>query len=727
METIVYSKAGCTFCTQAKDMLKYHGIDYKEVKLQQIKELKDIFSKVGKVVASFPQVILRGKHVGGFENLRDKLEEPLLIDNPNRFTVFPIKYPDMWDMYKKSLAVFWTTEEIDFSKDPADLAKMNPAEIEFVKTILAFFAASDGIVMENLVNNFCQEVQVPEARQVYATQTQIESIHCVSPDTRILTESGYFPIGTLEDKVVKVWNGEEFSEVTVVKTGDNDKLLHVTLSNGMELDCTEGHNWFIRKGNPAHPECCKTVKIPTLDLVIGDVVSKYLLPRLEMPDPDEFLNPYTHGFFCGDGTFSNGYPQIHLYGVKKELLPYLVVSSQSKECLGNGRITCYITHCINKDKFFVPINYSIETKLMWLEGLLDADGCINLNPQKTATSVQLGSINFQFLQDVQLMLSTLGISSNISVQEEAHMELLPDGKGGTKEYSCQKSYVMYISGYEVSVLSSLGFSPKRLVILTNPAIKPNPSLIKVVGIEDRGMVSKTFCFNEPLKHAGVFNGVLTGQSEAYSLLIDSYVKDPKEKDRLFRAIETMPAIKAKAEWALKWLDPSKSFGQRLVAFICVEGLLFSSSFCSIFYLKKRNLLPALAVSNDFISRDEGLHQQFGELLYSHLRHPPTKNVVESIVKEAVEVEKLFVKDAIKVAIIGMNETLMCQYVEFVADSIMKNLGFKPIYNSKCPFDFMEQYGLDGKVSFFEKRNTEYSKTGVMAAPEDMKFGLVEDF
>lgn len=393
METIIYSKDTCTYCTQAKDLLDKHDIPWRQVIMSSVEELQTQFAQFGKKPRSFPQIFMGGKHIGGFVNLRDKLEEPLLIANPSRFTVFPIQYPDIWTMYKKALASFWTVEEVDFSKDRADLETLKPQEYEFIKNILAFFAASDGIVMENLVENFCAEVQIPEARQFYVSQAMIEGVH----------------------------------------------------------------------------------------------------------------------------------------------------------------------------------------------------------------------------------------------------------------------------------------------------------------------------------------------NEMYSLLIDSYVKDTKEKNKLFNAVLTMPVIKLKADWALKWLDTSRPFGERLVAFVCIEGILFSASFCSIFYLKKRNLLPALSVSNDFISRDEGLHQQFGELLFSYLKYKPSRDVIEAIVREAVDVEQTFTREAIKVALIGMNEKMMCTYVEYVADRILENLGCPPMYNAECPFDFMQQYGLDGKVSFFEQRNTEYSKAGVMATREDMQFGMTDDF
>ena len=217
-------------------------------------------------------------------------------------------------------------------------------------------------------------------------------------------------------------------------------------------------------------------------------------------------------------------------------------------------------------------------------------------------------------------------------------------------------------------------------------------------------------------------------SETYSLLIDTYVKDPKEKDYLFNAIETMDCVKKKADWALRWIDEG-SFAERLVAFAAVEGIFFSGSFCSIFWLKKRGLMPGLSFSNELISRDEGLHCDFACLLYtSHIKNRLPQETVQEIIKDAVEIEKEFVTDALPVKLIGMNADLMCQYIEFVADRLLGELGCGKIYNSSNPFDFMEMISLQGKTNFFEKRVGEYQKAGVMDGDSGKsKFSLDEDF
>src|SRR5687767_6396316 len=215
-------------------------------------------------------------------------------------------------------------------------------------------------------------------------------------------------------------------------------------------------------------------------------------------------------------------------------------------------------------------------------------------------------------------------------------------------------------------------------------------------------------------------------SETYALLIDTYIKDAKEKDHLFHAIETIDAVKKKAEWALRWIEQG-SFAERLVAFAAVEGIFFSGSFCSIFWLKKRGLMPGLTFSNELISRDEGLHCEFACLLYGMLQNKLSKDEVFGIIGDAVRIEKEFVTDALPVDLIGMNAKLMQQYIEFVADRLLVALGCSKVYNATNPFDFMEMISLQGKTNFFEKRVGEYQKAGVMSGRSDNMFSLDEDF
>lgn len=227
-------------------------------------------------------------------------------------------------------------------------------------------------------------------------------------------------------------------------------------------------------------------------------------------------------------------------------------------------------------------------------------------------------------------------------------------------------------------------------------------------------------------------------SETYSLLIDTYIKDPVQREYLFDAVETVPCVKKKADWALKWIsDRRAAFGERLVAFAAVEGIFFSGSFASIFWLKKRGLMPGLAFSNELISRDEGMHTDFACLLFSHLKRRPHPDRVNTIITQAVAIEQEFLTDALPVSLIGMNAKLMCQYIEFVADRLLVALGCPKHYNSANPFDFMDMISLQGKTNFFEKRVSDYSKAGVKttttdpstaAAPTNEKsFTVDEDF
>lgn len=217
-------------------------------------------------------------------------------------------------------------------------------------------------------------------------------------------------------------------------------------------------------------------------------------------------------------------------------------------------------------------------------------------------------------------------------------------------------------------------------------------------------------------------------SEMYSLLIDTYIKDNKEKDHLLRAVDTIPCVQKKAEWALRWIGKG-SFAERLIAFAAVEGIFFSGSFCSIFWLKKRGLMPGLTFSNELISRDEGLHCDFACLLYQyHIAEPLPEETVKDIIRHAVEIEKEFVSDALPVRLIGMNADLMCQYIEFVADRLLLALGCSKVWNATNPFDFMEMISLQGKTNFFERRVGEYQKSGVTNKDKGANsFSLEEDF
>ena len=207
-----------------------------------------------------------------------------------------------------------------------------------------------------------------------------------------------------------------------------------------------------------------------------------------------------------------------------------------------------------------------------------------------------------------------------------------------------------------------------------------------------------------------FQNAMEGiHSETYSLLIDTYVKDKQEQNHLFQAIDTIPCIGKKAQWALKWIDSQEDFAKRLVAFAAVEGIFFSGAFCAIYWLKKRGLMPGLTFSNELISRDEGLHTLFAVALYGTLGKPLSSDVIQDIVKEAVSIEQEFITEALPCSLIGMNAKLMRQYIEFVADRLLVQLGCEKVYRVTNPFDFMELISLEGKTNFFEKKVSEYSR------------------
>ena len=613
-----------------------------------------------------------------------KLNEPtgsnelLLRSDENRYVMFPIQDNSIWKMYKKQMDCFWRAEEIDFSKDLIDWAKLTSDEQYFISMILAFFAASDGIVLENLAVRFMKDVQLSEARAFYGFQIAMENIHCVSGNTKILTDNGYYPIIDLLNKNVNVWNGQEFSNVLIEYTG-NQALYQVTLSNGIELDCTPGHKWLIHN-------LCNSLneKVETKNLCIGDMIQYYELPVIDIPDPVLFNRPYIQGFISGDGT----YPVLTSYIYNVYNTGYyddlLLVFSPNNTILSHPKYT-------------IPINYSLNTKLRWLEGYIDANGKFGRN-KNGSTIIQCLS-NQLFLKELQLLLTTIGVQSKIEITDHISYD--------NSDYCC----IQYILSIQtIGKLYDIGFEPKRLHILYSERFMDD--LFEPIYIKEIRKISdneSTYCFNEPKNHTGIFNGVLTGQSETYSLMIETYIKDNREKTRLFQATQNFPCITKKAEWAKKWIsDNNSSFSERLVAFACIEGLFFSSSFASIYWIKKRGLMPGLTFSNELISRDEALHTEFAVLLYSKMHNRLSQTRIYEIVHDAVTIEKEFILEALPCRLIGMNSKLMSQYIEFVADRLLLQLGYEKLFSVSNPFDFMELISIESKVNFFERTNAEYA-------------------
>jgi ribonucleotide reductase beta subunit family protein with ferritin-like domain len=552
--------------------------------------------------------------------------EKILLPNDKRFVMFPIKYHDIWKMYKQSVSSQWNVEHVDLSRDIDDWnQKLNDNQRHFIKTILAFFAASDGIVLENLISCFSNEIPIPEVRSFYSHQAFMENVHCVAPETKILTDIGYITISEYNNQYVNVWNGLEFSKVQIKQTSDCSNLIRVELSNGVVLECTDSHKWYLE--NKIEPTFTKDLK-----------------------KNDKLL-------LC------EKYPIIN--GNKVYIEPYK-----------RGEIFDIV----------MPLKSSVSDKIKYIEGLLDG---------------YLRVIGFQLTDDLELVLNGQHLPLNYLKQLHLLFQTI-----GINVIISNNNFKLTCN--MLSQLESLNCNPIALMGFVFEKNDEEEQAVFVKNIINNNRKDKTFCFNEPKLHKGVFNGVLTGQSEMYSLLIDTYITDNDEKEHLLDAIQTIPCVEKKANWALKWINPELPFAIRLIAFAIVEGVFFSGSFASIFYMKQQGLLPGLCTSNDYISKDEGLHVNFACLIFTkYIEHKPSQEKVIEIMKEAIEIEKEFLTKSLPVDLIGMNSKLMCQYIEFVADFVLENLGYSRLYNTENPFFFMESISLTKCVNFFEHRPTEY--------------------
>ena len=332
---------------------------------------------------------------------------------------------------------------------------------------------------------------------------------CVAPETFILTKSGYYQISLLENKEVEIWNGNEWSKTLIKKTGENQSLLKVILSDGSELYCTPYHKWYT-VGYYEEAKRGKFFTKTTLELEEGDKLIKFESPIVD--GTEDVLYPYTHGAFCADGFTYQGENRIWLYGEKIKLVEYL----ECRGKLGNyneksDRIGAFLPLDL-APKFFVPFNASIKNKISWLEGFLDMEGCVvNVQSENGINqSLQAASIHKDFLFRIKLLLHLLGIHSKVVDGLEAGERLMPDGHGGMKPYFCQKSYRILISSIGLLRLMNLGFSPKRLKIVHRKPQRNASQFVKVVKILDEGRISDTYCCNESLRHRVIFNSILTG-------------------------------------------------------------------------------------------------------------------------------------------------------------------------------------------------------------------------
>jgi len=331
---------------------------------------------------------------------------------------------------------------------------------------------------------------------------------CVAPETKILTSNGYFTISELKDQKVSVWNGSEFSETIVKQTSDNSELMKITTSSGSEIDCTLYHRFYVKdKGI-----------VEAKDLKLGDTLIKCEYPVIEFGDTLEYA--YTHGFFSGDRTKfkdKNTF-RISLYGEKMKLLNDLHYKNSSElENIQGKKIDVYLYKKDNYSKDFVPINYNLNSKLEWLAGICDSDGCVTKN-----TGIQISSIDFNFLTNIKYLLQTLGCDPKISLIHLAADRLLPDTNRNLKMYSCKTSYRLLLTCCDLNVLVKLGFSPKRLNLENMVTLeKDRRTYITITKKEFTKRVDKTYCFTEPKKNLGIFNGIITGQCAEICLFSDS--------------------------------------------------------------------------------------------------------------------------------------------------------------------------------------------------------------
>ena len=359
---------------------------------------------------------------------------------------------------------------------------------------------------------------------------------CFVKGTRILTSEGYFEIDKLVGQEVSVWNGREFSKVTPKITGENQPVVKVILSNGVELIATPYHKFILKGGE----------KIELQDMKPGDKLEKFSMPDISLPN-NHLKDAYTQGFFSGDGSENGNKKSAFLYGEKKTLFKYLQTNSNGHVIKGDRIFANFPT--LEHGKDFVPINYNYDSKIKWLAGLIDADGCALYD--ENSTSIQITSNNKKFLLDVRLMLTTMGVDTKVVDLYPEGIRMLPNGKGSYEEYMCKATYRLIISGYSVSKLPELEYLLKRVKIKENSPNRDASRFVEVLSIKDVGIADKVYCFNEPLLHQGTFEGVVTGQC----------VEQPLESFEVCTLVETFPARHDSLEDYLRTLKFAYLYGK----------------------------------------------------------------------------------------------------------------------------------------------------------------------
>ena len=337
---------------------------------------------------------------------------------------------------------------------------------------------------------------------------------CVAPETLIYTKEGILPIKDLAGRNVDVWNGDEWSATQVLKTGEAQSLIKVTTSMGAVIECTPYHKFIIAESYYDRKNIAEGTRIDAKDLKPGMKLHKWKNSVIPGDSDKDFKFPYTHGFFCGDGTYNRARtegkidrPICSLYGEKKELLQYLEIKSTSGVPDATGRLNVVLPVELEQ-KFKVPINASLDCRLRWLEGLCDADGSVARNG--TNESLQICSIHPDFLNAIRMMMMSMGVNAKVTKAFEANQTMLPDGHGGRKLYDCRPLWRLLISSSGLHTLVDLGFKPHRLVLTGACPQRCAEQYVQIVSVVDEGRISDTYCFNEPKNHAGMFNGILTG-------------------------------------------------------------------------------------------------------------------------------------------------------------------------------------------------------------------------
>jgi ribonucleoside-diphosphate reductase alpha chain len=321
---------------------------------------------------------------------------------------------------------------------------------------------------------------------------------CVAPETSILTDEGHVVISEHDGQYVNVWNGKEYSKVKVVKTGENQPLLHVETSDGCDLDCTPYHKWHLSDG---------TIK-ETKDLLVGDKLEKFDTP-VTNASVLKFKYAYTHGAFCADGTYGNGRPQLALYSEKKDLIDHLDIRTSSGKEDSSGRINTSLPLDM-APKFFVPKEYDLASRLKWLSGYLDFDGCVLTEKVHGSQTIQVACIHLDFLKEVKMLLQTLGVQSKIAKGNSEGKRLMPDGKGGHKYFDCKETNRIIITSNGLHQLHNLGIDFKRLKIDGRKPQRDARRFVTIKSVSNNGRIDDTYCVHEPKRNRVVFNGILTG-------------------------------------------------------------------------------------------------------------------------------------------------------------------------------------------------------------------------